>query len=93
MDTEKRDIFYKYLAYGGIDVGPNMFQGRRSKEELEAMDKDQIAAIMAQTSISSDKGNTGKDPSKWAVDFESTMKGILFVSRNRAQPASGVSGD
>ena len=77
MTSEMRDIFYKYLAYGGIDVGPNMFQGRRSKEELEGMDKDEIRLLMAQTSISNDKGNMGKDPTKWAVDFEGTMKGFL----------------
>ena len=72
-----RDIFFKYLTYGGIENGPNMFQGGYDKDERESMDNDQIIAALAQTSISADKNDIGKDTSLWAVDFEGVMKGFL----------------
>ena len=54
-----------------------MFQGGQSKADLEGMDKDELAATMAQTSLTEDKDNIGKDTRVWAVDFEGVMKGFL----------------
>lgn len=71
------DIFYKYLKYGGVTIGPNMFQGGISKTDMEGMDKEQIDEAMAQTSISPEKDDVGTDTSAWAVDFEGVMKGFL----------------
>lgn len=76
MIPSTRDIFYKYLAYGGLDVSPNMFQGM-SERDAESMDKDTLTRAMAQTSLSNDFRDIGKESSKWVVDFEGVMKGFL----------------
>jgi Argonaute siRNA chaperone (ARC) complex subunit Arb1 len=76
MNPTTRDIFYKYLAYGGLDVGPNMFQGI-SERDTESMDKESLTRAMAQTSLSHDFRDIGKESSNWVVDFEGVMKGFL----------------
>lgn len=76
MSPTTRDVFYKYLAYGGMDVGPNMFQGV-SERDTESMDKDTLTRAMAQSSLSSDFRDIGKESSQWVVDFEGVMKGFL----------------
>ena len=78
MSEEPRDIFYKYMAFGGIDVGPNMFQGL-SPADRKDMDKEDLVALLSQTSISEDKINLDSKDATWAVDFEGVMKS--FVSR------------
>lgn len=72
-----RDAFLTYLSYGGVTVGPNMFQGGNEKADLERMDKDEVTETLAQTSLTDDKDEIGKDSSIWAVDFEGVMKGFL----------------
>jgi hypothetical protein len=76
MEATTRDIFQKYLAYGGLDVGPNMFQGV-SEQDAESMDKDTLSRAMAQANLSHEFRDIGKEASKWVVDFEGTMKGFL----------------
>ena len=76
MTSEQRDIFYKYLAYGGIDVGPNMFQGL-SASERKQMEREDLITALAQTSISDDKWNIGSEDSIWVVDFKGVMQGFL----------------
>ena len=76
MDPVTRDVFYKYLAYGGLDVGQNMFQGV-SERDAESMDKEDLTRALAQTSLSFDFRDIGKESSKWVVDFEGVMKGFL----------------
>jgi hypothetical protein len=77
MNSERRDVFLTYLSYGGVTIGPNMFQGGNKKLDLEGMDKSEIVEALAQTSLTDDKYNIGKDTSLWAVDFEGVMKGFL----------------
>jgi Argonaute siRNA chaperone (ARC) complex subunit Arb1 len=76
MVPETRDVFYKYLAYGGLDVAPNMFQGI-SERDTDSMDKDTLTRALAQTSLSHEFRDIGKESSKWVVDFEGVMKGFL----------------
>jgi Argonaute siRNA chaperone (ARC) complex subunit Arb1 len=76
MTPAHRDIFYKYLAYGGLDVGPNQFQGM-TERDAEALDKDTLTRAMGQTSISMDFRDIGRESSNWVVDFEGVMKGFL----------------
>ena len=78
MSSEQRDVFYKYMAFGGIDVGPNMFQGLSPADRKE-MDKDDIINALAQTSISEDKHHIGEEGSIWVIDFKGVMEG--FISR------------
>jgi Argonaute siRNA chaperone (ARC) complex subunit Arb1 len=54
-----------------------MFQGGNKKPDLEGMDKSEVVETMAQTSLTDDKHNIGKDTSLWAVDFEGVMRGFL----------------
>jgi Argonaute siRNA chaperone (ARC) complex subunit Arb1 len=76
MVPTTRDIFYKYLAYGGLDVTPNMFQGI-SERDAESMDKENLTHALAQTSLSHQFRDIGKETSQWVVDFEGVMKGFL----------------
>ena len=76
MDSLRRDVFDKYLAYGGVDVSPNMFAGTDVKT-FENMDTEQIMAATAQPTVSQDKDDLGKNDSRWVVDFEGCMKGFL----------------
>ena len=71
----RRDIYYKYLSYGGVDVSQNMFQGIDPKSEaFQDMTKEAIAAAMARTSIASDKNS-----SLYEVDFYGCA--AAFLSR------------
>jgi hypothetical protein len=74
MDPQRRDIFYKYLAYGGIDVGPNMFQGSM---DVEGHDKDFLNIAASQTAIGKDKYNINTPEAKYAVDFTGCVSGFL----------------
>lgn len=76
LTPERRDIFYKWLAYGGVHVSPNMFQ---SKDSLDTsnMTKAQLVVAMSQVSIGTDKYNTDSPDALYAVDFLGCMKGFL----------------
>lgn len=76
MESVSRDIFYKYLAYGGLDVSPNTFQGL-SEGDAEAWDKDTLTQAMARSSLSPEFRDIGEECSEWVVDFEGVMKGFL----------------
>lgn len=78
LDSERRDVFYKWLVYGGIRVGPNMFQGS-SVRDREVLDKDQIVSSLAQTSLNADKDDLNSPDAKYVVDFEGVMRGFLCV--------------
>lgn len=74
MESQRRDIFYKYLAYGGIDVGPNMFQGAI---DASTLDKDSLSVALAQTSIDHDKSTINTPSAIYAVDFTACVSGFL----------------
>ncbi|KAL2429749.1 hypothetical protein ABEF95_010808 [Exophiala dermatitidis] len=74
MTNERRDILYKYLSYGNVDVSPNSFQGGQVTED---MDKNQVAAALTQASVSNDKRDLGTETSLYAVDFLSCIQGFL----------------
>lgn len=57
-------------------VGPNSFQGG---QDVENMDKAQIASILSQASATEDKRNLGTETSLYEVDFLGCMK--AFMSR------------
>jgi hypothetical protein len=71
LDPERRDIFYKYLAFGGLSVGPNVGQGGVDTAE---MDKAQIAMTLSQVFASHDKYDLGTETSIDAVDFLGCLK-------------------
>ncbi|KAF3483132.1 argonaute-binding protein [Arthroderma uncinatum] len=69
MDSERRHIFTKYMAFGGVDVGPKMFEGN-DQRDLEAMDAEDILTATATSNIPQDREN-------WTIDFETVAKGYL----------------
>ncbi|KAI1918794.1 hypothetical protein LOZ65_004708 [Ophidiomyces ophidiicola] len=69
MNSERRDIFVKYLSFGGVKVGPKMFEGNDQKD-LQRLDSEQIITATAETNIPEDRAN-------WEVDFEMVVKGFL----------------
>jgi len=79
MSNERRDVLFKYLSYGGVECGPNMFQG---SQDLAQMDKSTIANILNNASITEEKRNLGTETSTYVVDFLGCMKG--FLSRKAA---------
>lgn len=80
LSNERRDILFKYLSYGGVECGPNMFQGG---QDLSNMDKSTIANILTNASIADEKRDLGTETSLYAVDFQGCMKG--FLSRHAPQ--------
>lgn len=79
MSPDRRDILYKYLSYGNVECGPNMFQGG---QDLNKMDKSTIAGILTNASITEEKRDLNTETSLYAVDFLGCMQG--FLSRHAA---------
>lgn len=69
LESDRWQIFLKYLIYGGVDVGPKMFGGT-DQHELQQMDSEQIMVSRGQTSISQERSNL-------EVDFNAVAKGYL----------------
>ncbi|KKK22982.1 hypothetical protein AOCH_002690 [Aspergillus ochraceoroseus] len=69
IENDRLEVFQKYLAYGGVDVGPKMFVGSDDRD-FKNMDSEQILLARGQTSIKDDH-------SKLPVDFNAVVKGYL----------------
>lgn len=76
FDSRRRNIFDKWLTFGGIENGPKQFSGGTDQADLEGLSKDEIASLTAKTWLSDDKFIEG-DNAPWAVDFEGVAKGFL----------------
>jgi Argonaute siRNA chaperone (ARC) complex subunit Arb1 len=74
MDSDRRHIFTKYMSYGGVDMGPKMFQGN-DQRDLQDMNADDILTATSQSTIPTDR-------SGWIIDFELVVKGYLYVPLN-----------
>ena len=86
LSPERRDIFYKYLAYGGVDVSPNMFQSVADLDQ-SSMDKDELAMALSKVSIGSEEYDLNSPTALFTVDFLGCMQG--FLSRH-ARPLFGL---
>ncbi|KAF7116867.1 hypothetical protein CNMCM5793_005448 [Aspergillus hiratsukae] len=69
IECARREIFLKYLQYGGVDISPNMFTGT-DQRDLKEMDSEQILLARAQTSIAQERSNL-------QIDFNAVVKGYL----------------
>ncbi|PYH83835.1 hypothetical protein BO82DRAFT_372973 [Aspergillus uvarum CBS 121591] len=69
LENFRRDIFLKYLAYGGVDISPRMFAGADQKD-LKDLDSEQILQARTQTSIPRDTANL-------TIDFDEVVRGYL----------------
>lgn len=76
MEEFRRNVFMKYLTYGGVDAGPKMFGGM-DRKAFENMDADEIVTATATSYLSSDKMNIGADNTTWAIDFEGVAASFL----------------
>lgn len=81
LTPERRDIFYKWLHYGGIKVGPNVGVGGQDQSE---MDKDQVATALSRVQIPDDLrealASTAGDEPKYVIDFLGCMQSFLSRS-------------
>ncbi|KAF4555443.1 Argonaute siRNA chaperone (ARC) complex subunit Arb1-like protein [Elsinoe fawcettii] len=71
--TDTRRIFDLWMTYGGIDSGQKQFTGKLSKEDMEEMDADEIAAALATHRVASHVDYS----EKWVVDFPGVARGFL----------------
>ena len=72
FDSARKDLFDKYLAYGGIEAGPKMFGGLAPKD-MSTMNAAEIAAQRARHFVNPDKDNY----EKFVVDFEACAAAFL----------------
>ncbi|KAK5165189.1 uncharacterized protein LTR77_009287 [Saxophila tyrrhenica] len=81
MHQETRQIFSRYMIYGGMEGGQNMFTGGAlSKEETEGLSRKEIAEKTAYYGVSErvlDGFDVFEGEDTWHVDFEATAKGFL----------------
>ncbi len=81
MHQETRAIFSKYMLFGGMDGGQQMFTGGGfMTEETEGLTKKEIAEKTAYYGVSErvmDGFEVFEGVSTWSVDFEATAKGFL----------------
>ncbi|KAI9848025.1 MAG: hypothetical protein M1837_001127 [Sclerophora amabilis] len=80
FDSERKDMFDKYLSLGGIESGPKAFSGGMDQRDLDDKDAGEIARLAATDYIGGDKVTAGADGSDWVVDFEGIVK-CFFSSR------------
>ncbi|KAE8415146.1 Argonaute complex, subunit Arb1 [Aspergillus pseudocaelatus] len=69
MEPDRREVFMRYLVYGGVDVGPKMFTGV-DEQELQQLDSEQALIAKGQTNIR-------QECTKLIVDFNAVVKGYL----------------
>lgn len=75
LDSQRRKVFDKWLAYGGVDTGPKMFSGGLDPNTLSNSTAAEIRTLTASHAVSEDKGE-GPD-AEYVVDFPSVVKGYL----------------
>ncbi|KAL4982779.1 Argonaute complex, subunit Arb1 [Aspergillus falconensis] len=69
IESDRLEVFSKYLAYGGIDVSPKMFVGTDDRG-LKELDNDTILLARGQTAIDRGRANL-------PIDFNAVVKGFL----------------
>ncbi|KAL9597136.1 MAG: hypothetical protein Q9219_005358 [cf. Caloplaca sp. 3 TL-2023] len=77
MDSAKKDVFDKYLSFGGISSGPKQFSGGLNTEDMADMNAADIALMKAIHFVDLEKWG---DDDAYDVDFESCAK-AFFSSR------------
>lgn len=83
LDSERANLFNKFLAIGGIDGSPRQFQGGDTID-LEGATTGEVRESMARDVIH----RTGNDsryynpkyPEHWDVDFAGVVSGFLLAS-------------
>ncbi|KAH9908424.1 Argonaute siRNA chaperone complex subunit Arb1-domain-containing protein [Xylariomycetidae sp. FL2044] len=80
MDSERTNMFDKYLFLGGVDTSTRQFTGMANDQEaMEEATADQIRTMTA-TDYVGGSGSRFYDPGApedWTVDFEGVVKGYM----------------
>jgi hypothetical protein len=80
LDSERSNIFSKYLTLGGVETGVKAFSAGLDNETMEESNAQEIAAIQATDFVRSG-GNIRfydvKASENWVVDFEGATRGFL----------------
>lgn len=74
MDSSRKDVFDKYLSFGGISSGPKQFSGGLDAKDMSDMNAADIALMKATHFVNVDKW--GSDDA-YEVDFEGCVKAFL----------------
>lgn len=69
MDSWRRNIFHKYLQYGGISIGPNFGTGVPLKE-LKEMTREEAMQARTQTMIEKERASLN-------ISFDAVVRGFL----------------
>ncbi|KAI3318708.1 hypothetical protein HD806DRAFT_309792 [Xylariaceae sp. AK1471] len=80
LETERTNMFNKYLLLGGIDTSPRQFTGMvTDKDAMAEADVEQIRSMTATDFVggSGSRFYDGNDSENWEVDFEAVVKGFL----------------
>jgi hypothetical protein len=87
LNSHRANIFSKYLVLGGVDAGVKAFGGGLGRDTLENCNAAEIEDIQATDHIRSGGGPIkfydAGDPVNWVIDFESVVKGFLYVLQVR----------
>ena len=76
-----RNIFGKWMSFGGIDVFPKAYTGNIDPEELQHMTaREKKEATTAKPSICGEEADEDGNPI-WEVDFEAVTKAFLYDGR------------
>lgn len=75
MDSERKNIFDKYLRYGGIDSGPKMFSGGLDPQTLAESNAEDIRTLTATNFVPFDAMDPRSD--KYEVDFVACLQSFL----------------
>ena len=75
LNSERKDVFDKYMTYGGVDAGQKMFSGGLDSKTLSERTAPEIATLAAKHSVGADKSDEGD--SAYVVDFEGVVKAFL----------------
>ncbi|MCJ1311801.1 hypothetical protein MMC25_005474 [Agyrium rufum] len=75
MVPEVKDLFDRYLKYGGIDAGPKPFGGGLDSDQLNYGTAREIAAFGKTTFIPA--GNVDGDDPCYVVDFDGCLRAFL----------------
>ena len=76
LESNRKNVFDKYLAYGGVNCGQKMFSGGLDQATLADHNAQEIASMTATHFVPVDR----EDPDVYVVDFERCTK-AFFSSR------------
>ncbi|KAB5539495.1 Argonaute siRNA chaperone complex subunit Arb1-domain-containing protein [Coniochaeta sp. 2T2.1] len=79
MDSNRKNLFDKYLELGGIDTSPRMFQGKKYMNMTDATN-DEIRGMTATDIIggsSNGRFYDPREPEDWDVDFAGVVAGYF----------------